>query len=137
VAAACLTQLLHGNHNLLVSLPFCSTSTDVMYHALIRSLLTFVGCVCVLRVRLLHMSGQVDTLYAGEVGYLAAQIKSVQDARVGDTVTISKQPAAEALDGYEDVQPMVYCGLFPTDADDYQVGVARENFTLSTTLQPS
>lgn len=79
----------------------------------------------VVRVCLLHMPWQVDTLYAGEVGYLAAQIKSVQDARVGDTVTISKQPAAAALDGYEDVQPMVYCGLFPTDADDYQVGLAR------------
>jgi len=64
---------------------------------------------------------QVDTLYAGEVGYLAAQIKSVQDARVGDTVTSKKGPAPEALDGYEDVQPMVYCGLFPTNADDYQV----------------
>jgi len=62
----------------------------------------------------------VDTLYAGEVGYLAAQIKSVADARVGDTVTLKKQPAEEALDGYEDVQPMVYCGLFPTDSDDYQ-----------------
>eukprot|EP00879_Flechtneria_rotunda_P013665 GHRR01014275.1.p1 GENE.GHRR01014275.1~~GHRR01014275.1.p1 ORF type:complete len:565 (+),score=168.74 GHRR01014275.1:185-1879(+) len=62
----------------------------------------------------------VDTLYAGEVGYLAAQIKSVQDARVGDTVTLKKSPAREALAGYEDVQPMVYCGLFPTDADDYQ-----------------
>ena len=63
----------------------------------------------------------MDTLYAGEVGYLAAQIKSVQDARVGDTVTQKKNPAPEALEGYEDVQPMVYCGLFPTDADDYQV----------------
>jgi GTP-binding protein LepA len=67
---------------------------------------------------------QVDTLYAGEVGYLAAQIKSVQDARVGDTVTLKKSPAAAALEGYEDVQPMVYCGLFPTDADDYQVTAA-------------
>jgi GTP-binding protein LepA len=66
---------------------------------------------------------QVDTLYAGEVGYLAAQIKSVLDARVGDTVTLAKAPAAEALEGYEDVQPMVYCGLFPTDADDYQVRI--------------
>jgi GTP-binding protein LepA len=65
---------------------------------------------------------QVDTLYAGEVGYLAAQIKSVQDARVGDTVTSKKNPAPEALEGYQDVVPMVYCGLFPTDADDYQVG---------------
>lgn len=63
----------------------------------------------------------MDTLYCGEVGYLAAQIKSVQDARVGDTVTMKKQPAAEALPGYQDIQPMVYCGLFPTDSDDYQV----------------
>ena len=62
----------------------------------------------------------VDTLYAGEVGYLAAQIKSVKDARVGDTVTSRKGGATEALGGYEDVQPMVYCGLFPTDADKYQ-----------------
>jgi translation elongation factor EF-4 len=68
---------------------------------------------------------QVDTLYAGEVGYLAAQIKSVQDARVGDTVTLKKAPAPAPLDGYEDVQPMVYCGLFPTDADDYQVRLYR------------
>lgn len=73
-------------------------------------------CVCVVCCLL-----QVDTLYAGEVGYLAAQIKSVQDARVGDTITQKKLPASEALAGYEDVQPMVYCGLFPTDADDYQV----------------
>jgi translation elongation factor EF-4 len=65
---------------------------------------------------------QVDTLYCGEVGYLAASIKSVQDARVGDTVTLKKAPAEEALPGYQDVQPMVYCGLFPTDTDDYQVG---------------
>ncbi|GLI58709.1 hypothetical protein VaNZ11_000460 [Volvox africanus] len=63
---------------------------------------------------------QVDTLYCGEVGYLAAQIKSVQDARVGDTVTQKKQPAQTPLPGYQDIQPMVYCGLFPTDTDDYQ-----------------
>eukprot|EP00195_Chlamydomonas_chlamydogama_P015474 CAMPEP_0202898806 /NCGR_PEP_ID=MMETSP1392-20130828/7226_1 /ASSEMBLY_ACC=CAM_ASM_000868 /TAXON_ID=225041 /ORGANISM="Chlamydomonas chlamydogama, Strain SAG 11-48b" /LENGTH=706 /DNA_ID=CAMNT_0049584833 /DNA_START=12 /DNA_END=2132 /DNA_ORIENTATION=- len=63
---------------------------------------------------------QVDTLYCGEVGYLAAQIKSVQDARVGDTVTLKKAMAAAPLAGYQDIQPMVYCGLFPTDTDDYQ-----------------
>lgn len=63
---------------------------------------------------------QTDSLFTGEVGYLAAQIKSVKDARVGDTVTLKSNPASEALPGYEDVQPMVYCGLFPTDADDYQ-----------------
>jgi GTP-binding protein LepA len=62
----------------------------------------------------------VDSLYAGEVGYLAAQIKSVADARVGDTVTTKKGGAKEALSGYEEVQPMVYCGLFPTSSDDYQ-----------------
>lgn len=62
----------------------------------------------------------VDTLYCGEVGYLAAQIKSVADARVGDTVTSKKGGAEEPLPGYEQVQPMVYCGLFPTDADAYQ-----------------
>jgi len=63
---------------------------------------------------------EVDTLYCGEVGYLAAQIKSVKDARVGDTVTLKKNPAKLALDGYTEVQPMVYCGLFPTNTDDYQ-----------------
>lgn len=62
----------------------------------------------------------VDSLYCGEVGYLAAQIKSVADARVGDTVTLKKEGASEALEGYEEVVPMVYCGLFPTDADKYQ-----------------
>jgi GTP-binding protein LepA len=64
---------------------------------------------------------EVDTLYCGEVGYLAAQIKSVQDAKVGDTVTQKSAPASEPLAGYQDVQPMVYCGLFPTNSDDYQV----------------
>jgi GTP-binding protein LepA len=57
---------------------------------------------------------QVDSLYAGEVGYLAASIKQVADARVGDTITLKKQPAAEALPGYTEVMPMVFCGLFPT-----------------------
>jgi GTP-binding protein LepA len=56
----------------------------------------------------------VDSLYAGEVGYLAASIKQVADARVGDTITLKKQPAAEALPGYTEVMPMVFCGLFPT-----------------------
>ena len=64
---------------------------------------------------------QVDTLYCGEVGYMAAQIKSVKDARVGDTITQSKLQAEEALPGYVEVQPMVYCGLFPTDSNQYQV----------------
>lgn len=57
---------------------------------------------------------QVDALFAGEVGYLAASIKQVADARVGDTITLKRQPAAGALPGYTEAQPMVFCGLFPT-----------------------
>ncbi len=62
---------------------------------------------------------KVNDLHAGEVGYLAASIKSVADARVGDTVTIFNNPATEALPGYKEANPMVFCGLFPTDADQY------------------
>ncbi|GAB4820181.1 hypothetical protein N2152v2_007227 [Parachlorella kessleri] len=62
---------------------------------------------------------EVDALYAGEVGYLAASIKTVADARVGDTITLRKAPAAEALPGYTEAMPMVFCGLFPTEADQY------------------
>lgn len=63
---------------------------------------------------------QVSELRAGEVGYLCASIKSVADARVGDTITHKARPAEEALPGYKEVQPMVFCGMFPTDADDFQ-----------------
>ncbi len=62
---------------------------------------------------------EVDQLGAGEVGYLAASIKSLQDAKVGDTITLAKNPAKEALAGFKDVKPMVFCGIFPTDSDQY------------------
>jgi GTP-binding protein LepA len=62
---------------------------------------------------------QVDELHAGEVGYFAASIKAVGDARVGDTITLVNNQAAEALPGYAEAKPMVFCGLFPTDADQY------------------
>jgi GTP-binding protein LepA len=62
---------------------------------------------------------RVDSLHAGEVGYLAASIKSVADARVGDTVTLVSRPATTALPGYVEAKPMVFCGLFPTDADQF------------------
>lgn len=62
---------------------------------------------------------EVDELFAGEVGYLAASIKQVSDARVGDTITLKRAPAPEALPGYAEAQPMVFCGLFPTDTDQY------------------
>ncbi len=62
---------------------------------------------------------KVEDLHAGEVGYLAASIKAVSDARVGDTITLLNSPAKEPLPGYNEAKPMVFCGLFPTDADQY------------------
>ena len=62
----------------------------------------------------------VKELRAGQVGYLAASIKTVGDARVGDTITNAKRPAAEPLPGYRKVNPMVYCGVFPADGAHYQ-----------------
>jgi len=62
---------------------------------------------------------QVNELYAGEVGYLAASIRSVIDARVGDTITNSVKRAETSLPGYKEVTPMVFCGLFPIDADQF------------------
>jgi len=62
---------------------------------------------------------QVNELHAGEVGYLAASIKAVADARVGDTITLAADPAPDPLPGYTEAKPMVFCGLFPTDADQY------------------
>ena len=60
-----------------------------------------------------------EALYAGEVGYIAASIKTVSDARVGDTVTIAERPASEPLPGYRQVQPMVFCGIYPADGAKY------------------
>ncbi len=61
-----------------------------------------------------------EELRAGDVGYIAASIKTVGDARVGDTVTLAARPAAEPLPGYRRVNPMVYCGVFPADGAHYQ-----------------
>ena len=58
-------------------------------------------------------------LQAGEVGYIAASIKDVRQARVGDTVTLKDRPAAEPLEGYRAVQPMVFCGIYPADGAHY------------------
>ncbi len=60
-----------------------------------------------------------DGLSAGEVGYIAASIKNVREARVGDTVTLASRPAAEPLPGYRAVQPMVFCGIYPADGAHY------------------
>ena len=60
-----------------------------------------------------------DVLRAGEVGYLAAQIKDIKDISTGDTVTLVNNKAKEALPGYREITPMVYCGLYPVDSKDY------------------
>ena len=60
-----------------------------------------------------------DYLEAGDVGYLCASIKSIQDIHIGDTVTLDEAPASEPLPGYKKMQPMVYCGLYPADNDKY------------------
>ncbi|NCC86668.1 MAG: elongation factor 4 [Clostridia bacterium] len=59
-------------------------------------------------------------LTAGEVGYIAASIKTVSDARVGDTITLVNNPAEKALPGYRKVNPMVFCGVYPADGADYE-----------------
>lgn len=60
-----------------------------------------------------------EGLYAGEVGYITASIKSLQDAQVGDTVTLTKNPAEMPLPGYRAVQSMVFCGIYPVDGARY------------------
>jgi GTP-binding protein LepA len=61
----------------------------------------------------------VDMLYAGEVGFLAASIKSIGDVKIGDTITLAGRPAGDSLPGYADVQPMVFSGVFPVDSQDF------------------
>jgi GTP-binding protein LepA len=63
---------------------------------------------------------EVESLGPGEIGFITAQIKEVAQAAVGDTITDEKKPAASALPGFRDVQPVVFCGLFPVDAADFE-----------------
>ena len=73
-----------------------------------------------------------NDLKAGEVGYIAASIKSLQDVRVGDTITLEENPAQEPLPGYKKVNPMVYCGIYPIDGSDYEnLKVALEKLKLN------
>ncbi len=62
----------------------------------------------------------LNELGPGEIGFITAQIKEVAETRVGDTITDAKRPAAEALPGFKLVQPVVFCGLFPTDAAEFE-----------------
>jgi GTP-binding protein LepA len=63
----------------------------------------------------------VETLHAGEVGYLIANIKRVSDTRIGDTITEDARPAAAPLPGFQEIKPMVFAGLYPVDASDYEL----------------
>ncbi len=73
-----------------------------------------------------------NQLIAGEVGYIAASIKSLSDIRVGDTITVDDRPAEKPLPGYKKVNPMVYCGLYPVDGSDYEnLKVALEKLQLN------
>ncbi|MEM7448707.1 MAG: translation elongation factor 4 [Myxococcota bacterium] len=62
----------------------------------------------------------LKSLGPGEVGYISASIKSIQDTRIGDTITHARAAASEPLDGFQEVKPMVFSGIFPTDADQYE-----------------
>ncbi len=75
----------------------------------------------VVEVGALHANGMIplSKLSAGDVGYIAASIKNIQDTRVGDTVTLANRPANEPLPGYKKVNPMVYCGIYPADGAQY------------------
>ncbi|MBR4720599.1 MAG: translation elongation factor 4 [Clostridia bacterium] len=76
----------------------------------------------VVEVGTMHPGGlkQTENLSAGDVGYIAASIKSIRDTRVGDTVTRCDFPAKEALSGYKKVNPMVYCGIYTADGAQYE-----------------
>jgi len=63
---------------------------------------------------------QVESLGAGEVGYLAAAIKNVADTKVGDTITCADRPATQPLAGYKEVKPVVYCGLYPLENSEFE-----------------
>src|ERR1700754_1313238 len=63
---------------------------------------------------------QLQELAAGEIGFITAQIKEITETRVGDTITDAKRAAAEPLPGFKEVQPVVFCGLFPVDANDFE-----------------
>ena len=62
-----------------------------------------------------------NIINCGEVGYLMANIRSLQDTKTGDTITLSKNPCKTSLEGYKDVKPMVFSGIFPVDGDDYEL----------------
>ena len=92
------------------------------------------GSVCdVLEVGVFHPQlTQVESLHAGEVGYIATGLKNVRECRVGDTITMTRKPAAEPMPGYQALKPMVFAGLYPAEGEDYlALRVALEKLQLS------
>ncbi len=78
-----------------------------------------------------HVS-EVPEIVSGEVGYFAASIKNIHDVKIGDTIVFANDTTSEALPGYKEVKPMVFGGLFPVDADDYQsLRTALEKLSLN------
>jgi len=63
---------------------------------------------------------ETDGLQTGQVGYIIAGIKEIDAARVGDTITLENNPCDEPLDGFKEVQPRVFAGLYPSSSDDYE-----------------
>ena len=59
-------------------------------------------------------------IHAGDVGYLITGIKDAREVKVGDTITLSDAPATSAIEGFEDVKPMVFAGIYPVDTEDYE-----------------
>jgi len=75
---------------------------------------------------------ELNTLGAGEVGFLCGNIKELGDAKVGDTITLANRPATEAVHGFKEVQSMVFCGLYPTESAEYEnLKVALEKLQLN------
>jgi len=63
---------------------------------------------------------KIASLGAGDVGYIVSSIKNTSDVKTGDTITLGARPAAEMLPGYKEVRPLVFCGLYPLESDDYE-----------------
>ncbi len=93
----------------------CVHPGDVIRMMAVGSEFTVVECGY-LRATSLEPTAELS---AGEVGYIAASIKNVREARVGDTVTLANNPCSEALPGYRAAQPMVFCGVYPADGAHY------------------
>lgn len=104
LGVVCYVRVFDGSIKAGMNIKFMSTNQEFE--------VTEVG------VNITHML-KVDELKAGDVGYFTASVKEVKDARVGDTVTDAARPTKERLPGYKAVVPMVYCGIYPSEGEDY------------------